>query len=70
MAPRTAGAELHKTISNKLRDVKPDESTYDFGHLERSVEDDRLTRALGARLDRAFKRADISSARGRVGWRE
>jgi len=37
--------------------------TTDFGHLERSVEDDRLRRALGARLDRAFKRADISSAR-------
>ena len=37
--------------------------TTDFGHLERSVEDDRLRCALGAGLDRAFKRADISSAR-------
>lgn len=33
-----------------------------IGHLERSVEDDRLRRALAARLDRAFKRARISSA--------
>lgn len=35
----------------------------DIGHLERSVDDDRLRHALAARLDRAFKRADISSAR-------
>ncbi len=34
-----------------------------IGHLERSIENDRLRRALAARLDRAFKRADISSAR-------
>jgi hypothetical protein len=33
-----------------------------LGHLERSVEDDRLRRALAARLNRAFKRARISSA--------
>lgn len=31
-------------------------------HLQRSVEDDRLRRALAARLDRAFKRAQVSSA--------
>lgn len=37
--------------------------TEDVGHLERSVEDDRLRRAFGARMGRAFKRADISSAR-------
>ena len=34
-----------------------------IGHLERSIENDRLRRALAARLDRAFKRAGISSAR-------
>ncbi|MFM0106947.1 helix-turn-helix transcriptional regulator [Paraburkholderia rhynchosiae] len=33
------------------------------GHLERSIGNDRLRRALAARLDRAFKRAGISSAR-------
>jgi hypothetical protein len=33
------------------------------GHLERSLESDRLRRALAARLDRAFKRASLSSAR-------
>ncbi|MCC8392411.1 XRE family transcriptional regulator [Paraburkholderia sp. MMS20-SJTR3] len=33
-----------------------------IGHLERSVDDDRLRRALAARLDRAFKRARLSSA--------
>jgi transcriptional regulator with XRE-family HTH domain len=37
--------------------------TTNIGHLERSIEDDRLRRALAARLDRAFKRAGISSAR-------
>jgi hypothetical protein len=37
--------------------------TQEIGHLERSVENDRLRRALAARLDRAFKRANISSAR-------
>ncbi|MFL9869931.1 helix-turn-helix transcriptional regulator [Paraburkholderia fungorum] len=36
--------------------------TENIGHLERSVEDNRLRRALGARLDRAFKRAGASSA--------
>ncbi|MBC8752290.1 ribosome-binding protein aMBF1 (putative translation factor) [Paraburkholderia sp. WC7.3g] len=43
-----------------------------IGHLERSVEDDRLRRALAARLDRAFKRAGIRSARAakRLGVRE
>lgn len=30
-------------------------------HLERSIEDDRLRRALAARLDRAFKRNGLSS---------
>jgi ribosome-binding protein aMBF1 (putative translation factor) len=34
----------------------------DIGHLERSIEDDRLRRALAARLDRTFKRAGMSSA--------
>ncbi len=29
------------------------------GHLERSMENDRLRRALAARLDRAFKRAGL-----------
>lgn len=33
------------------------------GHLERSVGDNRLRRALAARLDMALKRACISSAR-------
>jgi len=33
------------------------------GHLERSVESDRLRRAVAARLDPGFKRAAISSAR-------
>jgi predicted transcriptional regulator len=33
------------------------------GYLERSIANDRLRRALAARLDRAFKRARISSAR-------
>ena len=37
--------------------------TTNIGHLERSIENDRLRRALAARLDRAFKRAGISSAR-------
>ena len=31
-------------------------------HLERSMENDRLRRALAARLDKAFKRAGLSSA--------
>jgi transcriptional regulator with XRE-family HTH domain len=30
-------------------------------HLERSIENDRLRRALAARLDRAFKRNGLSS---------
>jgi hypothetical protein len=34
-----------------------------LGHLERSAGNDRLRRALAARLDRALKRAGISSAR-------
>jgi hypothetical protein len=34
-----------------------------IGHLERSIDNDRLRRALAARLDTSFKRADISSAR-------
>ena len=33
-----------------------------IGHLERSAGNDRLRRALSARLDRALKRAGISSA--------
>jgi hypothetical protein len=33
-----------------------------LGHLERSAGNDRLRRALAARLDRALKRAGISSA--------
>jgi len=33
------------------------------GHLERSIENARLRRALAARLDRAFKRNGLSSAR-------
>ncbi|TCG05285.1 hypothetical protein BZM27_34810 [Paraburkholderia steynii] len=37
--------------------------TANIGHLERSIENDRLRRPLAARLDRAFKRAGISSAR-------
>jgi hypothetical protein len=36
--------------------------TQHIGYLERSAEDDRLRRALAARLDRALKRAGISSA--------
>jgi hypothetical protein len=36
--------------------------TGNIGHLERSVGDNRLRRALAARLDRAFKRASVSSA--------
>jgi hypothetical protein len=34
-----------------------------IGHLERSAENDRLRRAVAARLDRALKRGNISSAR-------
>jgi hypothetical protein len=33
-----------------------------ISHLERSAEDNRLRRALAARVDRAFKRANIKSA--------
>lgn len=36
--------------------------TENIGHLERSVGDNRLRRALAARLDRAFKQAGVSSA--------
>jgi transcriptional regulator with XRE-family HTH domain len=36
--------------------------TQNIGYLERSAEDNRLRRALAARLDRALKRAGISSA--------
>ena len=36
--------------------------TEHIGHLARSVGDNRLRRALAARLDRAFKRAGVSSA--------
>ena len=39
------------------------ENTGHISHLERSVEDNRLRRALAARLDRTFKQAGISSAR-------
>jgi DNA-binding XRE family transcriptional regulator len=38
------------------------QDTRHIGHLERSVEDNRLRRALAARLDRAFKQAGVSSA--------
>ena len=34
-----------------------------ISYLERSIESDRLRRALAARLDRELKRAGISSAR-------
>ncbi|MBC8742911.1 helix-turn-helix transcriptional regulator [Paraburkholderia sp. UCT31] len=37
--------------------------TQSMGHLERTAGNDRLRRALAARLDRALKRAGISSAR-------
>jgi hypothetical protein len=37
--------------------------TQSIGHLERSAEDNRLRRALAARLDRALERAGVSSAR-------
>jgi len=37
--------------------------TTNIRYLERSIESDRLRRALAARIDRAFKRAGISSAR-------
>ena len=36
--------------------------TENIGHLERSVANNRLRRALAARLDRAFKRAGVTSA--------
>ena len=36
--------------------------TQNIGYLERSVEDNRLRRALAARLNRALKRAGVSSA--------
>jgi DNA-binding transcriptional regulator YiaG len=35
--------------------------TQNIGHLERSAEDDRLRRALAARLNRALKHAGVSS---------
>lgn len=37
--------------------------TNTIDHLERSAENDRLRRAVAARLDRALKRGGISSAR-------
>ena len=37
--------------------------SYPIGHLERSLEDNALRRAIGARLDRALNRAGISSAK-------
>lgn len=37
--------------------------TNTIGHLERSAENDRLRRAVAARLDMALKRGNISSAR-------
>jgi hypothetical protein len=37
--------------------------TNTIGHLERSTENDRLRRAVAARLDRALKRGNVSSAR-------
>ncbi|MGF6636487.1 XRE family transcriptional regulator [Paraburkholderia sp. MM6662-R1] len=40
-----------------------DRHILNIGHLERSAENNRLRRALAARLDRALKRAGISSAR-------
>ncbi len=36
--------------------------TQNIGHLERSAEDNRLRRALAARLDGALERVGISSA--------
>jgi DNA-binding XRE family transcriptional regulator len=36
--------------------------TEHIGYLERSVQDNRLRRALAARLDRTFKQAGVSSA--------
>ncbi|MGF6852934.1 helix-turn-helix domain-containing protein [Paraburkholderia sp. CI3] len=41
--------------------------TQNIGHLERSAGNDRLKRALAARLDRALTRAGISSARAAKG---
>ncbi|MBC8752381.1 XRE family transcriptional regulator [Paraburkholderia sp. WC7.3b] len=38
-------------------------ATLNIDHLERTAGNDRLRRALAARLDRAFKRAGCSSAR-------
>jgi len=37
--------------------------TFSIWHLERSHEDNALRRAIGARLDRAFHKAGISSAK-------
>ena len=41
--------------------------TESIGHLERSIGDNRLRRALAARLDRAFNRSGVSSAQA-AGW--
>lgn len=38
-------------------------NTKDTGHFERSTENDRMRRAFAARLDRALRRAGISSSR-------
>lgn len=38
-------------------------NTKNTGHLERGTENDRMRRAFAARLDRALRRAGISSSR-------
>jgi DNA-binding XRE family transcriptional regulator len=37
------------------------QKTPHIGHLERSVDDNRLRRALAARIDRTFKQAGVTS---------
>jgi ribosome-binding protein aMBF1 (putative translation factor) len=37
--------------------------SHTIGHLERSEEDNTLRRAMGARLDRAMQKGNISSAK-------
>ncbi|WP_240975375.1 XRE family transcriptional regulator [Paraburkholderia aromaticivorans] len=63
MTPPKGRRQMHEKINAERRNNKMNLHETHIGHLERSIENDRLRRVLAARLDRAFKRADISSAR-------
>ena len=60
---RRANKPALNTLKYKLREIdKVNRHTEIIGHLEHSVGDNRLRRALAARLDSACKRASVSSA--------